>query len=141
MIVWHNLLAIWLWRYFVSALEAIGIPGIVSILGLLLYYIPTYFLWMTGFFFLMLITKKIGSKEYVSSFASYRALLLIPPRKPILGTLGGCWAELDRQLRVRRSQLQLLLGHRPRHGLESLLLRLKKMRRSDSRPILLQQAF
>jgi len=66
MIVWHNLLAIWLWRYFVSALEAIGIPGIVSILGLLLYYIPTYFLWMTGFFFLMLITKKIGSKEYVS---------------------------------------------------------------------------
>ena len=68
MIVWHNLLAIWLWRYFVSALEAIGIPGIVSILGLLLYYIPTYFLWMTGFFFLMLITKKIGSKEYVSSF-------------------------------------------------------------------------
>ena len=66
MIVWHNLLAIWLWRYFVSAIEGIGIPGIVSILGLLLYYIPTYFLWMTGFFFLMLITKKIGSKEYVS---------------------------------------------------------------------------
>jgi hypothetical protein len=50
----------------VSAIEGIGIPGIVSILGLLLYYIPTYFLWMTGFFFLMLITKKIGSKEYVS---------------------------------------------------------------------------
>jgi len=67
MIVWHNLLAIWLWRYFVSAIEGIGIPGIVSILGLLLYYIPTYFLWMTGFFFLMLITKKIGSKEYVST--------------------------------------------------------------------------
>ena len=65
MIVWHNLLAIWLWRYFVSALEAIGIPGIVSVLGLMLYYIPTYFLWMTGFFFLMLITKKIGSKKYV----------------------------------------------------------------------------
>lgn len=67
MIIWHNLLAIWLWRYFISALEAIGIPGIVSVLGLILYYIPTYFLWVTGFFFLMLVTKKTGdTKTYVS---------------------------------------------------------------------------
>jgi hypothetical protein len=70
MIIWHNLLAIWLWRYFVSAIEAIGIPGIVSVLGLLLYYIPTYFLWMTGFFFLMLVTKKIGGKDYVRHLAT-----------------------------------------------------------------------
>lgn len=68
MIIWHNLLAIWIWRYFISALEAIGIPGVVSILGLILYYIPTYFLWVTGFFFLMLVTKKTGdAKTYVSA--------------------------------------------------------------------------
>lgn len=67
MIIWHNLLAIWLWRYFISAIEAIGIPGIVSVLGVILYYIPTYFLWVTGFIFLMLVTKKTGdAKTYVS---------------------------------------------------------------------------
>ena len=67
MIIWQNLLAIWLWRYFISAIEAIGIPGIVSVLGVILYYIPTYFLWVTGFMFLMLVTKKTGdAKTYVS---------------------------------------------------------------------------
>jgi hypothetical protein len=28
MTIWHNLLAIWLWRYLISAVESLSIPGI-----------------------------------------------------------------------------------------------------------------
>ena len=61
MTIWHNLLAIWLWRYLVSAIEGIGIPGVVSVLGWIQYHLPSYFLWMTGFFFAMLMTAKTAS--------------------------------------------------------------------------------
>nr|XP_019010484.1 uncharacterized protein I206_04953 [Kwoniella pini CBS 10737]OCF49265.1 hypothetical protein I206_04953 [Kwoniella pini CBS 10737] len=64
--IWHNLMAIWLWRYLISAIEGISIPGIISVIGLIQYYLPSYFLWMTGFMFAMLMTKKI-EKRHVSS--------------------------------------------------------------------------
>nr|ODN93588.1 hypothetical protein L204_04769 [Cryptococcus depauperatus CBS 7855] len=55
---WHNTMAIWLWRFIISAMEGIHIPGIISAMDLILHYIPTYFLWATGFMFAMLMTKK-----------------------------------------------------------------------------------
>ncbi|OCF43668.1 hypothetical protein I317_02418 [Kwoniella heveanensis CBS 569] len=56
--IWHNLLAIWLWRYLISMIEGISIPGLISMIGLIQYYLPSYFLWVTGFMFAMLMTKK-----------------------------------------------------------------------------------
>ncbi|WVN89269.1 uncharacterized protein L203_104490 [Cryptococcus depauperatus CBS 7841] len=41
---WHNTMAIWLWRFIISAMEGIHIPGIISAMDLILHYIPTYFL-------------------------------------------------------------------------------------------------
>ncbi|WWC64759.1 uncharacterized protein I303_107370 [Kwoniella dejecticola CBS 10117] len=61
--IWHNLMAIWLWRYLISAIEGIAIPGIVSVIGLIQYYLPSYFLWMTGFMFAMLMTKKTEKRH------------------------------------------------------------------------------
>ncbi|WWD19771.1 hypothetical protein CI109_104235 [Kwoniella shandongensis] len=63
MTTWHNLLAIWLWRFLVSAIEGISIPGLISVIGLILHYIPSYFLWMTGFMFAMLMTKKTEKRH------------------------------------------------------------------------------
>ncbi|WVO16718.1 hypothetical protein L204_104399 [Cryptococcus depauperatus] len=62
---WHNTMAIWLWRFIISAMEGIHIPGIISAMDLILHYIPTYFLWATGFMFAMLMTKKT-EKNHVS---------------------------------------------------------------------------
>lgn len=56
--VWHNLLAIWLWRYLISTVESITVPGLISVMGLILHYLPSYFLWMTAFFLGMMVTKK-----------------------------------------------------------------------------------
>ncbi|WVF67247.1 hypothetical protein IAT40_001995 [Kwoniella sp. CBS 6097] len=61
--IWHNLLAIWLWRYLISAIEDISIPGLISVIGLIQYYLPSYFLWMTGFMFAMLMTKKTEKRH------------------------------------------------------------------------------
>ncbi|WVQ94846.1 hypothetical protein IAU59_001929 [Kwoniella sp. CBS 9459] len=61
--IWHNLLAIWLWRYLISAIEGISIPGLISVIGLIQYYLPSYFLWMTGLMFAMLITKKTEKRH------------------------------------------------------------------------------
>jgi hypothetical protein len=54
----HNLLALWLWRYLISAVESITVPGLISVMGLILHYLPSYFLWMTAFFLGMMVTKK-----------------------------------------------------------------------------------
>jgi hypothetical protein len=61
--IWHNLLAIWLWRYLFSAVEGISLPGIVSVLGLITHYLPSYFLWNTAFMFGMLVTKKVSASR------------------------------------------------------------------------------
>ncbi|WWC72169.1 uncharacterized protein I206_106129 [Kwoniella pini CBS 10737] len=45
------------------AIEGISIPGIISVIGLIQYYLPSYFLWMTGFMFAMLMTKKIEKRH------------------------------------------------------------------------------
>ncbi|WWC91872.1 uncharacterized protein L201_006819 [Kwoniella dendrophila CBS 6074] len=63
MMIWHNLMAIWLWRYLISAIEGISIPGLISVIGLVHYYIPSYFLWMTGIMFAMLMTKKTEKRH------------------------------------------------------------------------------
>ncbi|KAK8853343.1 hypothetical protein IAR55_004047 [Kwoniella newhampshirensis] len=63
MTIWHNLLAIWLWRFLISAIEGISVPGLISVIGLILHYIPSYFLWMTGFMFAMLMTKKTEKRH------------------------------------------------------------------------------
>ncbi|WVW81461.1 hypothetical protein I302_103455 [Kwoniella bestiolae CBS 10118] len=60
--IWHCTMAIWLWRYLVSAIEGISIPGIISMIGLIQHYLPSYFLWMTGFWFAMLMTKKVEKR-------------------------------------------------------------------------------
>ncbi|WVQ64556.1 uncharacterized protein L199_002723 [Kwoniella botswanensis] len=61
--IWHCTMAIWLWRYLISAIESISIPGMISVIGLIQYYIPTYFLWMTGWWFAMLVTKKTEKRH------------------------------------------------------------------------------
>ena len=61
MTIWHNLLAIWLWRYLISAIETVQIPGIISVKGWILYHLPSYYLWTTALFFVMLLTKKTAS--------------------------------------------------------------------------------
>jgi hypothetical protein len=63
--IWHNLLAIWLWRYLISAVEGVSVPGLISVMGLILHYLPSYFLWMTAFFVSMMVTKKTRER-YVS---------------------------------------------------------------------------
>lgn len=66
MTIWHNLMAIWLWRYLISAIEGLSVPGVISVLGWITYHLPSYFLWMTGVFFAMLLTKKTASGSGVS---------------------------------------------------------------------------
>ncbi|ORY34942.1 hypothetical protein BCR39DRAFT_490578 [Naematelia encephala] len=56
--IWHNLLAIWMFRFLISTLESISIPGLVSLLDVVLHHLPSYFLWITIFLFAMLLTKK-----------------------------------------------------------------------------------
>ncbi|WVR03249.1 hypothetical protein IAU60_000240 [Kwoniella sp. DSM 27419] len=63
MTIWHNLLAIWLWRYLISAIEGISIPGLVSVIGIIQYHLPSYFLWVIGFMFAMLMTKKTEKRR------------------------------------------------------------------------------
>ena len=58
---WHNLLAIWLWRYLFGTVESIAIPGVISVIGLVLTYLPTYFMWQTAFMVAMLFAEKTGS--------------------------------------------------------------------------------
>lgn len=64
--VWHNLLAIWLWRYLFTAVEGVSVPGLISVIGLITFYLPSYFMWNTAFMFGMLMTKKV-SENRVSS--------------------------------------------------------------------------
>lgn len=69
--IWHNLLAIWLWRYLFTAVEGISVPGLMSVIGLITFYLPSYFLWNTAFMFGMLVTKKV-SEGKVSANARWR---------------------------------------------------------------------
>ncbi|RSH93528.1 hypothetical protein EHS25_007886 [Saitozyma podzolica] len=66
--VWHNLLALWLWRYLISAVESITVPGLISVMGLILHYLPSYFLWMTAFFLGMMVTKKTREGNHANSW-------------------------------------------------------------------------
>jgi hypothetical protein len=61
MTIWHNLLGIWLWRYLVNAVESIQIPGLINVRGWILYHLPSYYLWMTVVFFVMMLTRKTAS--------------------------------------------------------------------------------
>jgi hypothetical protein len=61
--IWHNLLAIWLWRYLFTAVEGVTVPGLMSVIGLITFYLPSYFLWNTAFMFGMLMTKKVSESR------------------------------------------------------------------------------
>ena len=80
MTVWHNLLAIWLGRILISAIERLQIPGVISISGWIQYHLPSYFLWMTALFFGMLLTKKTASSSGVSALSLRRGItkLMLP---------------------------------------------------------------
>jgi hypothetical protein len=69
MTVWHNTLAIWLWRYLIATIEGLSIPGMISALQLIVYHVPTYFLWGTGLLTLMLLTPQTASKDKVSKIS------------------------------------------------------------------------
>ena len=58
---WHNLLAMWLWRFLFTTVESVEVPGVVSVIGLILTYLPTYFIWQSAFMLTMLMTDKTGS--------------------------------------------------------------------------------
>jgi uncharacterized membrane protein len=67
MTIWHNLLALWLWRYLVTVFEGLSFFGVVSVAGLIKYYLPSYYLWATAFFVAMLITPKTAGTDKVRS--------------------------------------------------------------------------
>jgi hypothetical protein len=81
MTVWHNTLAIWLWRYLIATIEGLSIPGMISALQLIVYHVPTYFLWGTGFLTLMLLTPQTASKEKVSAISISFVLHLLTHQK------------------------------------------------------------
>ncbi|KIY35115.1 hypothetical protein I305_02682 [Cryptococcus gattii E566] len=64
MTVWHNLMAIWLWRLLISAIEGTNIPGVASAIDLVSYYIPNFYLWVTVFIFAALVTKKTANRHH-----------------------------------------------------------------------------
>lgn len=61
----HCLLAIWMWRYLLSTIESFTIPPFFSMIGFIMVYLPSYYLWVTAFFIGMLVTPKL-QKSYVS---------------------------------------------------------------------------
>lgn len=100
MTIWHNLLAIWLWRYLISAVEGIAIPGLISVRGWITYHLPSYYLWITALFFSMLLTKKTASSGVSISIDLEDGTLII--RKSIRGMPAGCPARPARALRRAR---------------------------------------
>ncbi|KIR34249.1 hypothetical protein I352_03486 [Cryptococcus deuterogattii MMRL2647] len=64
MTVWHNLMAIWLWRLLISVIEGTNIPGIASAIDFVLYYIPNFYLWVTVFIFAALVTKQTADHHH-----------------------------------------------------------------------------
>lgn len=88
MTVWHNLMAIWLWRISISAIEGINIPGIASATGIILHYMPTFYLWAAVFMLSMLVTKKSADHHHVSLIIQHtkkKPLTLIYFSMPIHG--------------------------------------------------------
>lgn len=79
--VWHNLLAIWLWRYLLSAVESISIPGLISVMSLIVFYVPSWFLWSTAFMFAMLVTPKTEEKRVRPGLPPSLSAVLTGPQK------------------------------------------------------------
>jgi hypothetical protein len=75
--IWHNLLAIWLWRYLFTAVEAVSVPGLISVIGLITFYLPSYFLWNTAFMFGMLMTKKVSESRVSMALCWVRSELIL----------------------------------------------------------------
>lgn len=61
----HCLMAIWMWRHLLSTIESISFPPFFSVIGFILTYLLSYFLWVTAFVMAMLITPK-AQKDCVS---------------------------------------------------------------------------
>nr|KIR44948.1 hypothetical protein I312_05921 [Cryptococcus bacillisporus CA1280] len=74
MTVWHNLMAIWLWKLLISAIEGTNIPGIASAIDLVLYYIPNFYLWVTVFIFAALVAKKTADRHHYADIGYARCL-------------------------------------------------------------------
>lgn len=66
MIVWYNLMVIWLWRILILVIEGINIFGIVLVIGIILYYMFIFYLWVVVFMFFMFVIKKLVDYYYVS---------------------------------------------------------------------------
>lgn len=52
----HSLIAMWGWRTLTSAIEELEIPPLFSLRGLIVHYVPTYYLWITLLFVAMVAT-------------------------------------------------------------------------------------
>lgn len=79
-------MAIWLWELLISAIEGTNIPGITSAIGLVLYYIPNFYLWATVFIFAALVTRKTADRHHVGLIAALNiSLTLICLSMPIHG--------------------------------------------------------
>lgn len=98
--IWHNLLAIWLWRYLITAVEGLSIPGLISVRGWILHHLPSYYLWITAFFIGMLVTPKTAHGG-VSPAEGRRAGRLrerkLTRRKPTRGTPTGLQGDSGRK--------------------------------------------
>jgi hypothetical protein len=103
MTIWHNLLAIWLWRYLISAVESLSIPGIISVRGWITYHLPSYYLWITTVFFLMLVTKKTASSGVSGGCREVSQRLM--NRKLVRGTPVGCLGRLGQAPRRARAEV------------------------------------
>lgn len=102
MTVWHNLMAIWLWRLLISVIEGTNIPGIASAIDFILYYIPNFYLWVTVFIFAALVTKQTADHHHVG--------LIAAPKIP----------------------LTLICLSMPIHGMQDVLQDLKQSRKKDN---------
>jgi len=69
MVVWHNLLAIWVWRYLFSAID--GVRDIIE------YYLPSYAVWVTLIMLAMIGTTMTASNEKADTWYAKCLLAMV----------------------------------------------------------------
>ncbi|KAL1405107.1 hypothetical protein Q8F55_008730 [Vanrija albida] len=64
----HGLIAMWAIRVLVTAFEEFEVPGIFSLRGLVVHYIPTYYLWITLLFVAMVATTPTHNETHLTTW-------------------------------------------------------------------------
>ncbi|WOO86181.1 uncharacterized protein LOC62_07G009669 [Vanrija pseudolonga] len=64
----HSLIAMWGWRTITSAIEELEIPPFFSLRGLIVHYVPTYYLWITLLFVAMVATTPEHNETHITTW-------------------------------------------------------------------------